>query len=102
MAHPFALRVLLRRPAAVAATLLVAALGTLGLAGCGDSDGGPAARAERTQAVERLQDYGLSDDQASCVVDALGAETIVEATDLNAFTEGQDYRDAADRCTADG
>ena len=30
------------------------------------------------------------------------AETIVEATDLNAFTEGQDYRDAADRCTADG
>jgi hypothetical protein len=97
-----ALRTSTRRPVAVAASLAAAALAMAGLGGCGDSDESPSSAGPRAQAVEKLVDYGLAEPDAACVADELGAEVVVEATDLNALAEGQPYRDAADRCLADG
>jgi hypothetical protein len=83
--------------------LLAAASAALVLGGCGDDgaadDADPAATA---QATERLVGYGLTEDQAACVVDELGAATITEASDLNALVEGEAYRAAADGCIGDG
>lgn len=90
-----------RRPLAVAATVLVAVLALVGLGGCGGSEDDPAIEGPRAQAIERLVDYGLTDDEATCVADELGAQTVVEAADVNALAEGQAYRDAADRCIDD-
>lgn len=87
-----------RRPLAVAATLLAVALGVLGLAGCGSDDEDPAVEGPRAQAVEKLRDYGLTAEEADCVADELGAESVVEATDLTALVDSQEYRDAADAC----
>ena len=87
-----------RRARAVGAGLLAVLLGALGLLGCGGSDDDPAVTGPRTQAVEKLRDYGLTAKDAACVADELGAETVVEATDLNALAESQEYRDAADAC----
>ena len=89
-----------RRPAVVGATLLALMLGGLGLVSCGSSD--PSSAARTKQAVERLHEFGLTSAQAACIVDEVGAEAVVEATDLNALTEGSQYREAADDCTDDG
>lgn len=88
----------LRRAAALAVAV---ALATTGCGGDGGSDGADTT-GPRTRAVEQLRDLGLTADQADCVVDELGAETVVEATDLNALTESQQYRDAATTCVDDG
>ena len=94
-AHPLAVR----RPLAVAATALVVVLGVLGLGGCGGgSDDDPSVTGPKAQAVEELQDYGLTEEQADCIADALGPQSVVEATDLNALVDSQEYRDAADAC----
>ena len=37
------------------------------------------------RATEQLVDFGLTSDEASCVVDRLGADAIVEAADLTAL-----------------
>jgi hypothetical protein len=88
-----------RRTVAMAATLVAIALAAMGLGGCGDSGGSdPATSGARTQAIEELHDYGLTEEQATCIADELGAETVIEATDLNALVEGQEYRDAAEAC----
>jgi hypothetical protein len=100
-ATPAASATVVRRPLAVAATVIVAALALVGLGGCGGSDDDPATTGPRTQAVERLRDYGLTEDQATCIADELGAETVVEAADVNALAEGQAYRDAAEGCIDD-
>ena len=82
------------------ALLVLALVASLALAaGCGgDGDDDPATTGPRAQAVEKLRDYGLTAEQARCVVDEVGADTVVEASDVNALTEGQAYRDAAEEC----
>jgi hypothetical protein len=52
--------------------------------------------------VERLHDFGLTEEQASCIVDEVGAEAVVEASDLTALTDSQQYRDAAEACLDEG
>jgi len=90
--------VLIRSPRTVAVTLLAVSLVTAA-ASCAKSDGSdPESTGPVNQAVERLFDFGLTQQQASCVVDEVGADTVVEAADLNAFTESQQYRDAAKAC----
>ncbi|CAN5635727.1 hypothetical protein BH10ACT1_BH10ACT1_26430 [soil metagenome] len=73
---------------------------TLVAAGCSGSGGGEDRDSEgaRDRAVEVLRDFGLTAEQAACITDDLGAETIVEASDVQALTEGQAYRDAAEDC----
>jgi len=88
--------VLRRLPCAFAVVLGVS------LATCGsDGSGDPATTGPRTQAVEKLEAFGLPEDQAACIIEQIGAVTVVEATDLNAFTESDEYQRAADRCIAD-
>lgn len=84
------------RSAACVAVLLLGASGALGA--CGDGSD-PEEQGPQSQAVEQLRDLGLDEDVAECVVDEIGAEAVVEASDLNAFTESQQYRDAAEGCT---
>lgn len=98
MALPSLRRPSVRRPLAVAATALAVVLGMVGLAGCGGSDEDPSVAGARAQAVEKLRDYGLTDEQAECLADELGPESVVESTDLNALVDSQEYRDAADAC----
>ncbi|MEZ5140027.1 MAG: hypothetical protein R2702_18185 [Acidimicrobiales bacterium] len=98
MAPPPPSRPPLRRARAVAAGLLAVVLGSLGLLGCGGGSDDPAVTGPRQQAVEKLRDYGLTAEQARCIADDLGAEAVVEATDLNALADSQEYRDAADAC----
>ncbi|MCU1358102.1 MAG: hypothetical protein JWM89_3520 [Acidimicrobiales bacterium] len=87
----------LPRAVVLAASFAVAA------AACGSSGGSsdPAATAPRRQAVEKLHAYGLTQDQASCIVDHVGADPVVESDDLDAFAQGQDYRTAAKACLHD-
>ena len=69
------------------------------LSACSKSDGSdPERTGPVAQAVEELRDYGLTADQAECVVGKVGADAVVEATDLTAFTDSQQYRDAAKAC----
>lgn len=80
------------------AGLLVAAL-AVATAACGSSGGSdPNTAGEQRQAVQKLHAYGLSTTEATCIVKAVGAETVVEAPDLGALTAGQPYRDAARSC----
>ena len=84
-----------------AASLLAVALVAAG-AGCSKDDGSdPESTGPTKQAVERLHDYGLTTEEARCVTDELGAEAVVEATDLTALTDSQQYRDAAKACVDD-
>lgn len=86
-------------PARTVAITLAIAVGLVsGAAACGGSSDDPATTGPRDQAVEKLRSYGLTADQARCIVDELGADTVVEAADTNALTEGQAYRDAAEEC----
>ncbi len=83
-------------PLRTATLVLALAVATVGCASSAGHDSkGPA----RTQAVERLHNFGLTKDQASCVVDRLGADTVVEAGDLTALSQGGPYQDAAKACT---
>ncbi|MGN6693912.1 MAG: hypothetical protein ACTHN0_07010 [Aquihabitans sp.] len=89
---------LIRSRRAVAATLVAASLVTAA-ASCSKSDGSdPESTGPTKQAVERLHDFGLTKEQAACVVDEVGADAVVEAADLNAFTDSQQYQDAAKAC----
>jgi hypothetical protein len=77
----------------VAASLITVA------ASCSASDGSdPESTGPTHQAVERLYDFGLTKEQATCVVDEVGADAVVEAADLNAFADSQQYQDAAKAC----
>lgn len=81
--------------AVVAAALLLLATG------CGDGQpDDQAPPAARRQAEEKLNDYGLTEAQAACVVERLGADTVVEAGDLNALAESATYQAAARACTS--
>ena len=83
----------------LAATAVLVALGSLILGACGGaSSSDPEVTGPRAQAVEKLRDYGLTRPQAACIAEALGAQTVVEATDLNALVDSQPYRDAAKKC----
>ncbi len=84
--------------AGVASALLLTF--ALVLAGCSGDDGGgdPEADGPRKQAVERLVDFGLDEEQASCLVDELGAETVVATGELTVLTEGDAYQQAAEAC----
>ncbi len=85
-----------------AAWLVAAASLAFVVASCAKSDGSDPERTGPTkQAVERLHDFGLTNEQARCMVDEVGADSVVEATDLNALTGGQQYRDAATTCLDD-
>lgn len=88
-------------PAIALAITLVVAL-VIGLGGCGGSDGGddPESTGVRDRAVEQLRDYGLPADQAECVVEALGAETVAATGDMEVLAAGQEYRDAIEGCPA--
>jgi hypothetical protein len=79
------------------ASLLVAGLALAG-AGCSSGGSDPESTGPTAQAVERLREFGLDADEAECVVDELGADTVVESTDLTALTDSQQYQDAADSC----
>jgi len=82
----------------VALTLVSASLVTVA-ASCSKSDGSdPESTGPTKQAIERLHDFGLTEEQADCVVDEVGADAVVEAADLNAFTDSQQYQDAAKAC----
>ena len=79
--------------------LLVGLAVAFAVASCGSSEGTtPEESGVRTRAIEELRDYGLTAKQAACVTDELGAQSVVEATDLTALTEGQPYKDAAELC----
>ena len=83
----------------LAAWSLVAASLVASVGACSKSDGSDPERTGPTaQAVERLRDFGLTKGEAECIVDEVGADSVVEATDLNALTESQPYRDAAKAC----
>jgi hypothetical protein len=87
-----------RSPRLAVASLLAAAL-LSGAAACSDDGGSdPETTGPVEQAVEQLRDFGLTADEAECVVDELGADTVVESTDLSALTGSQQYQDAADTC----
>ncbi|MGI8755434.1 MAG: hypothetical protein ACR2MB_06150 [Acidimicrobiales bacterium] len=82
--------------------LLVAALIVIS-AGCSKSSGSdPAPPAAHRQAVEKLHGYGLTKKQATCVVDRLGTDTVVEAVDLNALAASGPYRKASESCIRRG
>ncbi len=83
------------------ATLLASAV-ALSLVACGGgSSSDPATTGPTKQAVERLREYGLTAKQARCVVDEVGAQTVVESPDVATFVDSQQYRDAADTCIHD-
>jgi hypothetical protein len=78
--------------------MLTASVVTVG-ASCSKSEGSdPESTGPTKQAVERLEDFGLTDEQATCIVDELGADTVVEATDLTALTESEQFQDASKDC----
>ncbi len=82
---------------------LVVVAVAVGVAGCSsDGSDGPEVTGPRDRAVEQLRDYGLTAEQARCVTDELGADVIVEATDLNALAQGAPYQDAIEGCTDGG
>lgn len=83
---------------------LFTALVLTGAVGCGSSDSAPdpGAAGARRQAQEKLRDYGLAKAEASCIVDELGADTVVEAPDVEALVAGKAYRDAARACRNGG
>ena len=82
-------------------TALLVVLG-LALAGCGGSSGpDPESTGAAARATEALVAYGLTRDEAACMVEALGAAVVHEAADLTALTEGGAYQDAAGRCIDD-
>lgn len=86
------------RPVRYGFAALAVAVATVG---CSSSDGDATSdKGKAKQAVEELQGFGLSEDEATCIVDAIGADAIVEAVDLNAFSESQQYQDAAGDCTS--
>ncbi len=85
-----------RRLALMTAALLLAA------PGCATNGGDPAPPAARRQAEEKLHDYGLTNAQAACVVDRLGADTVVEADDVGALVQSGPYQTAAKACTSGG
>ena len=68
------------------------------ISACSSGGSDPATSGPRKQATEKLHAFGLTTKQAGCVVDKIGAQTIVEATDVNAFADSQQYRDAANAC----
>lgn len=88
-------------PRAAPRALLALVAAALVLVGCGGSSDGPETRGPRDQAVEQLRSFGLSQDEATCVVDELGPDTVIEAADLNALAESKPYRDAAEACIGD-
>lgn len=81
-------------------TLLCCAL-VLGAVSCSKASGSdPEQTGARTRATELLVDSGLPAGQASCIVDRLGAETVVAAGDMAVLASGQPYQDAIERCPA--
>jgi len=89
------------RSASRGASPLVAAVLVLGLAlaACGsDKKASPEETGRQAKAVAELRDYGLTKDQATCVTDKLGAETVVEASGMDVLAAGQPYQDAAKAC----
>jgi hypothetical protein len=83
----------------IRAALLAAACVVVG-AGCGLSGGSddPATSGPRSQAVERLHDYGLPVAEARCIVDRMGAQTVVETSSIDALVAGAPYRAAEQAC----
>lgn len=81
------------------APVLIALVALAPLTACGDGGETEADTGPRARAVEQLVAFGLDDDEAECIVDEVGADAVVEATDLNAYTESEQYRSAADGCT---
>jgi hypothetical protein len=81
----------------LAVTLLVATL--VVVAGCGGDDPSEGVPdGARAQAIERLEAFGLPRDQATCIADELGADTVLESGDILALTAGGEYRQAAEGC----
>ena len=72
----------------------------VGLGGCGGSNttDDPESTGVRDRAREQLRAYGLPEDQAACVVEALGAETVAATGDMEVLAAGQEYRDAVEDC----
>ena len=90
-----------RTRSAAALSMLLVSLVTV-VASCSKSDGAdPEESGPTAQAVERLHEFGLTNDQATCVVEEVGAASVVEAADLNALTDSQQYQDAAETCIDD-
>lgn len=79
------------------AAVLVAALLVPTLVACGGSDtsgdDGPTIRAR-----ELLVDIGIEEADADCLIDELGADTIIEAPDLAVLADGRPYQEAAQEC----
>lgn len=82
--------------------LLFAAACSLAVAACSSGGSDPNSSGRTSQATEELRDYGLTKAQASCIVKALGADTVVEAADVATLVDGQAYKDAAKTCVDGG
>jgi hypothetical protein len=81
------------------ATLVLAIVGAVALAGCGDDGGSdPEVDGARSQATERLVAFGLEEGAATCLVEELGAEAINETGELSVLVDSDAYRDAAEGC----
>lgn len=82
------------------AAALVAALLVLGTSACGSdggsSDGPPDGARER--AVGLFTEIDFDRDDAECMVDVLGVDTVIEAPDLAVLADGQPYKDATEEC----
>lgn len=91
-----------RRRASARAVLTVVALSLgacAGLGACGsDAAKSPEETGQQAQAVAELRDFGLTEDQAECITDELGADTVVEASGMDILAAGQAYQDAAKAC----
>lgn len=83
------------RTAALVALLAVSV--TACSKGGGSDD--PDSQGARARAVSILRDSGLPADQAECIVDRIGADTVVEAPDAATLADGGPYQDAAKACT---
>lgn len=81
-------------------TIASVALCALLLVSCGGSSSSEKVKDEAMvdRAVNELVKSGLPRDQARCITEELGAETVVEASDIGVLTDGDAYAQAAERC----
>ena len=85
----------IRPVAAAIATALV-----LTATGCGSSGSSHnnAPPGETARARELLVGIGIKPSEADCLIDELGADTIVEAPDPGVLADGGPYKEAAKKC----
>lgn len=84
-----------RTVAAAVATALALTLTACGGSSASRNDSPPG---ETARARKLLVDIGIVPAEADCIIDELGADTIVEAPDLGVLADGGPYKEAAKKC----